>query len=385
MISANQQARVMIIDDVPDNLNLLNAILSKENFLVEVFTNGPDALQSAAQNPPDIILLDIAMPEMDGYEVCEKLKADEKLRRIPVLFISALSDVQEKVKGFDVGGQDYITKPFQLREVVERVKTHLDLAWTRRELEETLDQTLTGSIKLITDFMAFANPFVFSRAIRIKENMMIVVERLNLTPPRWFELAAILSQFGPAALPQPLQEKISTLRRLDAGEKERIDHAVRLLEGMIRNIPRLEPVADMIAQYQLTLKRAGRKPFNEFQQAEQGGMILNMLYQYDQLLLGGRAPQKIVDILRSERNFPDVLYTVLQEIAGSSSGWITRYCCLSELNTNMILQEDIQDVDGRILLKRGIRFSKTITEALRLQQERLLRKKVMVKARSGLY
>ena len=114
-------------------------------------------------------------------------------------------------------------------------------------------------------------------------------------------------------------------------------------------------------------------------------MILNLLYQYDQLLLGGRAPQKIVDILRSERNFPDVLYTVLQEIAGSSSGWITRYCCLSELNTNMILQEDIQDVDGRILLKRGIRFSKTIIEALQLQQERLLRKKVMVKARRSLH
>ena len=117
MFFANQQATVMIVDDVPENLTLLSLILQKEKHHVSIFTNGRDALKAARENPPDIILLDISMPEMDGYQVCQILKSDERLNHIPVIFVSALTQVQEKVKGFEVGGQDYITKPFQMKEI----------------------------------------------------------------------------------------------------------------------------------------------------------------------------------------------------------------------------------------------------------------------------
>ncbi|MDH4203418.1 MAG: response regulator [Phycisphaerae bacterium] len=374
-----RETTVMIVDDVPENLSLLSAILQKENYHVEVFTSGGEALQAAKQSPPDIILLDIMMPEMDGYQVCQSLKSDEQLNRIPVIFISTLTQVKEKVKGFEAGGQDYITKPFEVREVRERIRTHLDLAWTRRELEETLDQTLTGSIKLITDFMGLVNPTAFSRAIRIKQKMTAVVEELGLEPKRWFELAAVLSQFAPAALPQALQEKCSLGDKLSTGETEEIEQSVELVATMLRSIPRLESVAEMITHHKLTLKRIGNKPFDEIETSQQGGMILNLLQQYDRLSLKGGLSDDIVKALRKEGDFPEALYQSLQSIDEAVGSLESRCYSLDELVSGMILDEDIRDRDGRVLLKQGVKLSCAIVQALKFQQARLTKAAFVVK------
>jgi DNA-binding response OmpR family regulator len=379
MSGVTRETTVMIVDDVPENLSLLSAILQKENYHVEVFTSGGEALQAAKQSPPDIILLDIMMPEMDGYQVCQSLKSDEQLNRIPVIFISTLTQVKEKVKGFEAGGQDYITKPFEVREVRERIRTHLDLAWTRRELEETLDQTLTGSIKLITDFMGLVNPTAFSRAIRIKQKMTAVVEELELEPKRWFELAAVLSQFAPAALPQALQEKCSLGDKLSTGETEEIEQSIELVATMLKSIPRLESVAEMITHHKLTLKRIGNKPFDEIETSQQGGMILNLLQQYDQLSLKGGLSDDIVKALRKEGDFPEALYQSLQSIDKAVGSLESRCYSLDELVSGMILDEDIRDRDGRVLLKQGVKLSCAIVQALKFQQARLTKTAFVVK------
>lgn len=125
----------MIVDDVPANLNLLTGILKQQGYKVRPAPDGGLALDAARHSPPDLILLDIHMPEMDGFEVCRRLKADEALKEIPVLFISALTETRDKIQAFDAGGVDYITKPFQVEEVLARVRTHLELRRTRRELK----------------------------------------------------------------------------------------------------------------------------------------------------------------------------------------------------------------------------------------------------------
>ncbi len=125
----------MVVDDTPANLILLQQMLNDTGFDVAVFPGGRLALAAAGRKPPDLILLDINMPEMNGFEVCERLKADEKLKEIPVIFISALNDTNDKVRGFSVGGIDYVTKPFQFEEVQARVNTHLSLCAARRELK----------------------------------------------------------------------------------------------------------------------------------------------------------------------------------------------------------------------------------------------------------
>lgn len=127
---------ILLVDDSAANLRLLAQILGERGYRVRAVTSGPRALASAELTPPDMILLDIRMPEMDGYEVCRQLRANPRTAEAPVLFISALDDIQDKVAAFAAGGLDYITKPFQLEEVLARVETHLSLRRLQRNLQE---------------------------------------------------------------------------------------------------------------------------------------------------------------------------------------------------------------------------------------------------------
>ncbi len=130
------QATVMIIDDEPENLNVLGETLRQNGWNVSAFPDGELALTAAREEAPDVVLLDIRMPGMDGYEVCRRFKADEALRAIPILFISALSAAEDIVEGFQQGGVDYITKPFRQIEVLARVQTHLALRQAYLKLAE---------------------------------------------------------------------------------------------------------------------------------------------------------------------------------------------------------------------------------------------------------
>ena len=133
---ASSKATIMIVDDLPDNLRLLQELLQEAGYRLLMFTSGAKALQAAERQPPDLILLDITMPEMDGFEVCRRLKQSITLQKIPVLFISALGDTVDKVKAFSVGGVDYINKPFHADEVIARVNTHISLYRMQMELEK---------------------------------------------------------------------------------------------------------------------------------------------------------------------------------------------------------------------------------------------------------
>ncbi len=134
--SSTPLADILVVDDTPDNLRLLSTMLSEQEYKVRKVTSGQLALRVVSLAPPDLILLDINMPQMNGYEVCKKLKAEPKSSEIPVIFISALDDVWDKVKAFDVGGVDYITKPFQSEEVLARVKNQLTLRSLQKQLSE---------------------------------------------------------------------------------------------------------------------------------------------------------------------------------------------------------------------------------------------------------
>lgn len=126
---------ILVVDDVPANIDVLSEIL-RPTYQVKVVTNGPMALKIARTSvPPDLILLDIMMPEMDGYEVCRQLKADPVTRNIPVIFVSAMDEVGDETKGFELGAVDYITKPVSPPIVIARVKTQLALLDQNRILE----------------------------------------------------------------------------------------------------------------------------------------------------------------------------------------------------------------------------------------------------------
>jgi PAS domain S-box-containing protein len=137
---------ILIVDDSAETLNVLMEVLSDAGYKVRPAGDGESALRSVQAKLPALIIMDIMMPDMDGYEVCRILKADEKTSSIPIIFISALGDEQIKLKGFQLGGVDYITKPFYSEEVIARVKSHLNLRRMQFDLEE-INTTLVAEIK----------------------------------------------------------------------------------------------------------------------------------------------------------------------------------------------------------------------------------------------
>lgn len=132
----HQPSEILIVDDILENIQVLSEILKPKGYKVRPVLNGKAALKAARLQPPDLILLDINMPGMNGYEVCEQLNADDGLKEIPVIFISAMSDALDKVRAFSLGAVDYITKPFQMEEVLARVENHLRLYQLQLRLEE---------------------------------------------------------------------------------------------------------------------------------------------------------------------------------------------------------------------------------------------------------
>lgn len=164
-------ATIMVVDDTPANLDLLAEMLHRQGFRVVQFPNGTLALRAASRNPPDLILLDIMMPDMSGFEVCRRLKADKVLQEIPVIFISALDDEPSKLKAFYEGGVDYVTKPFHEEEVLARVRTHLSLRRMRRELQDQnlyLQDLVRAQVREISD-LQLATILALSKLTEIRD------------------------------------------------------------------------------------------------------------------------------------------------------------------------------------------------------------------------
>ena len=134
-LETTQKRNILVVDDTPANLRLLTELLIQHGYDVRPAPNGRLALKTVESKLPDLILLDIMMPDIDGYEVCRRLKASERSRDIPVIFISAINETMDKVKAFSIGGVDYITKPFQPEEVLARLQTHLAIRVMQQKLE----------------------------------------------------------------------------------------------------------------------------------------------------------------------------------------------------------------------------------------------------------
>lgn len=143
---------ILIVDDTPANLRLLSQMLDEQGYQIRPVPNGQLALTAAQAKPPDLVLLDIRMPDLDGYQVCARLKDDDRTKDIPIIFISALDAIDDKVRAFQVGGVDYITKPFHVEEVLARVETHLALRSLQEQLESanrkmTQELDLAGQVQ----------------------------------------------------------------------------------------------------------------------------------------------------------------------------------------------------------------------------------------------
>src|ERR1017187_394595 len=197
----------MVVDDNPANLKLLEDMFRRLRYEVRSFPLGRLALAAADQEPPDLILLDINMPGMNGYEVCERLKSSARLSDIPVIFISALNATEDKVKGFHSGGVDYISKPFQFEEVQARVETHLKLRRAQQAEHDLLEKTLGGAVETLWGLVQLTSPVLALRSGAVREIVRRIAKRIGIKDAWQYELAATLCLVGCIALPDEVFER----------------------------------------------------------------------------------------------------------------------------------------------------------------------------------
>ena len=250
------------MDDTLLNLRLLEDILSDQGYRVLALPRGDLALRAAKRHPPDLVLLDIMMPEMDGFEVCRRLKADETLRDVPVLFLSALNDPASKVQAFAAGGVDYVSKPFHAEEVLARVQAHLSLRRMRLELERYsrhLEDLVEEKVREIADAQTATIVALSQLAETRDENTGAHIERTAaycvllaqaLRGRRGFEIiddafvenlhrAAPLHDIGKVGIPDSLLLKEGRLTPAEYGVmKTHTLIGVRTLQTALRHYPK---------------------------------------------------------------------------------------------------------------------------------------------------
>jgi signal transduction histidine kinase len=242
---------ILVVDDSSDHLSFLTDMLSAEGYQVRGVTSGSKALKAVEDAPPDLILLDVKMPKMDGYEVCERLKADEQSHDIPVIFISALGQFEDKVRAFAVGGVDYVSKPFKFEEVLARVETHLALRKLHGQVEAAnveLVQRLGEVQKRNEELDAFAHTVAHDLknplSAIIGYSTMLQERRESLSPERVDQ--CLVSMERSARKMDSIIDELLTLagvRRQETVKLERLDMAQIVSEAQTR-------LVDLIEEYE---------------------------------------------------------------------------------------------------------------------------------------
>ncbi|MCX7192043.1 MAG: response regulator [Proteobacteria bacterium] len=223
--------KILAVDDTPASLRLLTDILKTEGYEVRSAISGELALRAAAVNPPDLVLLDIRMPGMDGYEVCRCLKLLPETSDVPVIFVSAATETEEKLQGFELGAVDFVTKPYQRDELLARVRTHLELNRLRHHLEDLVDErtialresekklrtSLLESIAALAAIVEMRDPYTAGHQRRVAQLAIAIARELRL-PEEQIEgihLASVVHDVGKIRVPAEILSKPGKLTDLE--------------------------------------------------------------------------------------------------------------------------------------------------------------------------
>ncbi|MCK9394921.1 MAG: response regulator [Methylobacter sp.] len=264
------KGKILVVDDTSASLRLLTDILKEEGYEVRSAISGELALCAAASSPPELVLLDIRMPDMDGYEVCRRLKAQIATCDVPVIFVSAVSETDEKVKGFEMGAVDFVTKPFQRDELLARVRTHLELNRLRNHLEDLVEErtsdlrknekklrtSLMDSITVLAATVEMRDPYTAGHQRRVAQLAVAIAKELHL-PEELIEgihLAGVVHDVGKIRVPAEILSRPGKLTGNEFGLiKEHAQNGYEILKSI--DFP--WPIAQIVLQHHERLDGSG--------------------------------------------------------------------------------------------------------------------------------
>lgn len=384
-------ATLLVVDDTPDNIDVLKGIFSEE-YNVKVATNGEKALSIAESALPDLILLDIMMPGMDGYEVCSRLKQTATTREIPVIFVTALTEVVNEEKGFQAGCVDYLTKPVSPSVAQARVKTHIALRQAQQELQEW-NSNLKGRVKglssLVTDKVKrlgsvevdqrrirdewlellirqlnMMDPDLQGHADRVAALSVAVATQINCTPAEvaTIRLAALLHDLGKIGLPPDVALAAVPEKLSDMPKKIYQSHAVRG-QFLISHIEELQEAGVLIRHHHEQVNGSGMPDHLIGEEIPLGARIIAIADYIDRATSHEKSGIMLFNVMKNVRNlagrnFDQGLVPYFEEVAPTIydkpelNKELSDIVTLSELVPGMIMGEELYTGSHIILIDR---------------------------------
>lgn len=364
---------VLLVDDQPDNLTVLRGTLEVEGYQLAFASNGEDALAILPELKPDLILLDVMMPGINGFETCRRIKQIPLGKDIPVIFITARRETQDVMEGFEAGGVDYITKPFQQEEVCARVRSHIELVTLRQSLEtqvsrtqELLGLTLTGSLNIFHEVLAGFDALLFNHAARLRQLVKESGPALGFGDTATLEIASMFLPIGFVAIPPATIARYRNNEALTMVERNMIRQVPESGAKLLERIPHLKKIANVVRYHQrgydgsgypedgprgesLPIESRAIKLLADFVKEEMEG--LNGLKALERLTV---KPKPYDPFLMAKFQ----VYVDRQERLAKMDTRSEKAVYFRELKTGLVLADKIENKEGMVLLNPG----QTITE-----------------------
>ncbi len=359
-------SKILIVDDSPEMIDRLLDILPK-TMKKQVAINGINALEllKTSSDLPDLILLDIMMPGIDGFEVCRRIKRVGKFREIPVIFISSLNESFDKVKAFKTGAVDYITKPFNREEVLARIDTHLELYKSRNVIKELYSETIQGTIGAMNDMLVIANPEVSKFSSSMKLYSEKIMKELKISNSWDLKLACVFSGLG------MLSENVrkAEMKDINSKDKSREDvdldikkayKSLALSNEIISRIPRFEAITRIIEKAMLPLEEKYKNStLQNMKPVVLKGQILRIMIYY---LYKVEDEKNYISIIEKMKESKQEFYSpeILDKLAIVQNDLINNEILnvgINELRPQMILVDNLYCPQGRLMLKSGSELS----------------------------
>lgn len=368
------RATILVVDDAPDQVALLVDLL-KGLYRVQVATTGSKALGLIdGGSRPDLLLLDVMLPDMEGFELCRDLKGRPETREIPILFLTAKSELADEARGFAAGAADYITKPFSAALVLARVRTHLEQRRLLDAERSLLEQTLKSAMAVILEMLSMSDPLAWPWNQRLAELAEKVARQLGHAEPWMVSLAAVLSRVGTLAVPEPVLVKVRAKSLLNSEEREAYQRIPEIGFQLLRKIPRLEEVAEMVHYAQKNFNGTGfPKDGLAGEDIPIGARILRVCTDFLPAEPSRDDPRKrVLEMLTRISSYDTEVLFALKDVVeegffddlAAPAEAEDRSLSISELREGMVLAESVDTHEGQVLLRAGTELKAAHIEKL---------------------
>lgn len=374
------KSKILIVDDEDVNLLLMEEILLSFGYDIALAENGTEALDLVAADPPDLILLDIMMPGMDGYEVCRRLKASDATKRIPVIFVTARNDIKDEATGFKVGAADYITKPVSPPIVQERVRTHLALYDQNRVLEEKvrqrtaelveansrLEKSYFQTVEFTFDLLNLYDEFLGGHCKRVAQYSNLIAQKLEFDNKarRDLVMASLLHDIGLAGFPHKELINMYSGQPISSAILFQYNQHPLISTKLISSIERFSRIAEIIATHHENMDGSGFPNGLVGNDIPLEGRIIAVADRYDiinKIESKGRSFDESMSTMIGTESvkYDEYVLDALTEVLKKGDPFSqTAEIHLNEVKAGMTLAKPLTNVDGVTLLSTGTRLRK---------------------------